>query len=351
MSKMINIPGRLHAVTSENVVAGSNEILDDTIGKKQNVINKEVDNKLASLETEVASKQKTLTAGVGITIAPDGTISTIADRSIGKIVEDHTAISSPVEGLLYLEQTEIQGTYAQYVYNGDTWVFLGNIVLSIDMNTLATKEELIIASSKEQLNLFTSNIFVNNGFVRPNGTISTSYGYKYSNKLDISKYSMLKLTIRVASSSVSPAVFYDTNEEYISGVTATTGILSVDTMYISIPSNAKYVVISGATSYYSSFASSGYYNINTYLDEFKANIDEQLYSKNELYALKYSEYRNEGFYRANGTYNNNNTSVNEVSNQVSTSSSVTPTNVEPQVITQTPTETVADNNQQTNNLC
>lgn len=35
----INIGGRLHSVEVGNVVTGANEILDDTIGEKQDVIN------------------------------------------------------------------------------------------------------------------------------------------------------------------------------------------------------------------------------------------------------------------------------------------------------------------------
>lgn len=58
MTKVTNIPSRLHSVEKGNVVAGANEILDDTKGKKQNVINQETDAELLRLEQ---AKQDNLT--------------------------------------------------------------------------------------------------------------------------------------------------------------------------------------------------------------------------------------------------------------------------------------------------
>lgn len=57
MSKTIYIGGRLESKEKGNVVTGANAILDDTKGKKQNVINKETDDELARLEQ---SKQDNL---------------------------------------------------------------------------------------------------------------------------------------------------------------------------------------------------------------------------------------------------------------------------------------------------
>ena len=57
MSKTIYIGGRLESKEKGNVVTGANAILDDTKGKKQNVINKETDDELLRLEQ---SKQDNL---------------------------------------------------------------------------------------------------------------------------------------------------------------------------------------------------------------------------------------------------------------------------------------------------
>lgn len=58
MSKTIFIGGRIESKAKGNVVTGANAILDDTKGKKQNVINKDTDDELLRLEQ---SKQDNLT--------------------------------------------------------------------------------------------------------------------------------------------------------------------------------------------------------------------------------------------------------------------------------------------------
>lgn len=58
MGKTINIGGRIHNPEVGNVVTGANEVLDDTKGKKQSVINGEVDDELLRLGNE---KQDNLT--------------------------------------------------------------------------------------------------------------------------------------------------------------------------------------------------------------------------------------------------------------------------------------------------
>lgn len=58
MTKVTNIPSRLHSVEQGNIVAGANEVYDDTKGKKQNVINSETDAELLRLEQ---TKQDNLT--------------------------------------------------------------------------------------------------------------------------------------------------------------------------------------------------------------------------------------------------------------------------------------------------
>lgn len=58
MAKTIKIGGRIESTETGNVVAGANAILDDTKGKKQNVINADVDAELLRLEN---AKQDNLT--------------------------------------------------------------------------------------------------------------------------------------------------------------------------------------------------------------------------------------------------------------------------------------------------
>lgn len=58
MTRVVNVPGRLHSVEQGNILAGANEIYDDTKLKKQNVINGETDAELLRLDQ---AKQDNLT--------------------------------------------------------------------------------------------------------------------------------------------------------------------------------------------------------------------------------------------------------------------------------------------------
>lgn len=64
MANNIEIGGRLHSIATNNVVTGANEVLDDTIGKKQSIINNEiyslVDSINAQLETLSPDQQEAL---------------------------------------------------------------------------------------------------------------------------------------------------------------------------------------------------------------------------------------------------------------------------------------------------
>lgn len=50
MTRVVNVPGRLHSVEQGNILTGANEIYDDTKLKKQNVINGETDAELLRLD-------------------------------------------------------------------------------------------------------------------------------------------------------------------------------------------------------------------------------------------------------------------------------------------------------------
>lgn len=54
--KQVEIPGRLHSVATEGVVAGANEILDDNKGKSQQEINASVDDSLQENKTNIANE-------------------------------------------------------------------------------------------------------------------------------------------------------------------------------------------------------------------------------------------------------------------------------------------------------
>lgn len=52
MANNINISGRLHSVATDNIITGANEILDDNLGKKQDVINAELLDAIGTVERD-----------------------------------------------------------------------------------------------------------------------------------------------------------------------------------------------------------------------------------------------------------------------------------------------------------
>ena len=58
MAKRIDIGGRLHSMETGNTVAGTDEILDDQLGKKQNVINKEAVEKSKRLADRLSAVEQ-----------------------------------------------------------------------------------------------------------------------------------------------------------------------------------------------------------------------------------------------------------------------------------------------------
>ena len=93
MGKRTNIGSRLHSVERGNVVAGANEILDDAKGKKQNVINNDVDAELVRLDQ---SKQDNLTFDNQPTEESDNPVKS------GGVYAADKALSDAIEAILIL---------------------------------------------------------------------------------------------------------------------------------------------------------------------------------------------------------------------------------------------------------
>lgn len=133
----INIGGRLHSTASGNVVAGANEILDDSKGKKQSVINAETDSALTGKQ-ETISDLSTIRSGAaaGATAyqKPSGGIpaSDIASgvipaisTNIGTDASSDTKAASPKAVKTYVDNEDFEtpltpdGTVIITLSNGD----------------------------------------------------------------------------------------------------------------------------------------------------------------------------------------------------------------------------------------
>lgn len=122
----INIGGRLHSTATGNVVAGANEILDDNKGKKQSVINQEVD-------VALAGKQETLVGtGAGQNIKTIGGTSILGTGDIPIQAGDTNAVKYVAQTL-----TEQEKTQARTNIGAGTSDFSGDPIVSLSVTTPA----------------------------------------------------------------------------------------------------------------------------------------------------------------------------------------------------------------------
>jgi len=109
---------------------------------------------------------------------------------------------------------------------------------------------------------FDSSIFTIPGFMRPAGTLSTSSVYLRSDYLDVN-FAKLYIHTKVASVSVSPAVFFDESYTYISGYTA--GDTNEADFEIDVPLNAKYVILSMVENHLGIFSAEADVGVSSFL--------------------------------------------------------------------------------------
>ena len=93
MTRVVNVPGRLHSVEQGNILTGANEIYDDTKLKKQNVINGETDAELLRLDQ---TKQDNLTFD---TVPTEGSTNPITS---GGVYASELTLSQAIEAILLL---------------------------------------------------------------------------------------------------------------------------------------------------------------------------------------------------------------------------------------------------------
>ena len=143
----INIGGRLHSSATGNVVSGANEILDDTKGKKQDVINAEVDEALAGKQGTI-SDLSTIRSGAAAgatayqkpgTGIPKSDTASDVQTSLGKA---DTAYQKPSGGI---PKSDTASGVQQSLDLADSAIQadpIGTIVPPVDPSEFATQEEV-----------------------------------------------------------------------------------------------------------------------------------------------------------------------------------------------------------------
>ena len=152
--------------------------------------------------------------------------------------------------------------------------FLSKVIFPSDLSKTITAFGQQIASTKLELDTFENNItynmfklnkvygsqkFTEIGFYRPSGTYSDSSTYRHTDYISIKNSRTLIITGKFGT-SVSPAVFYNSNKQYISGYKAEGGSSTNVTYTIPVPDNAEYVISSCSINDISDFSIDIVYN-------------------------------------------------------------------------------------------
>lgn len=122
----INVGGRLHSIATSNVLAGANEILDDSKGKKQSEINVDIDNALANRYTKDETYNKNELNSL-ITTPDVQYISVVATEQTAVVTDILPSVgaANTIYRVGKWDGTQYNTTvYSEYAWNGSAYVLL-----------------------------------------------------------------------------------------------------------------------------------------------------------------------------------------------------------------------------------
>lgn len=126
MAENINIGGRLHSTATGNVVAGANEIYDDTKGKKQSVVNAETDTALENRYTKSETYNKTELNNLITT--PEVTYVNVEATDQTTDISDVLPATGAADTIYKIGSWDGSqydaSKYSEYAWNGSTYVYL-----------------------------------------------------------------------------------------------------------------------------------------------------------------------------------------------------------------------------------
>lgn len=95
------------------------------------------------------------------------------------------------------------------------------------------------------VNLVAESDYKNDGFYRPAGTLGTSTAYAYTDLISVAECTQVTIHAYIKTVSVAPVVWFDANQEYISGETLTAEqAVGEFTATYDVPDGAVYAVFS-----------------------------------------------------------------------------------------------------------
>ena len=294
MAKNIDIAGRLHSRATGNVVAGADEILDDSKKKKQSQINAEVDATLADLQAQVDNAGKVddvevngvsaldpTTKKVSLTI-PISASAEAADNEPGTPTATAEMVGTDIhftfrnikgdkgEPLTWADLTdaqkaELKGDPGDSVIVGEGDLPLANTLGNSSIKAITQKvateaideldgeiyERTPVGYSNTEIDLTDSIIEDGNAINCVNGNVYQSNSYNHTDFIDISGYSKIKYGKATKTAQASPLgiAFYSSAniESFVIGIPAQveeTIPMSYVEDIVDVPEGANYVRLS-----------------------------------------------------------------------------------------------------------
>ena len=164
----------------------------------------------------------------------------------GYLTEDEAAETYQPKGDYLTEHQKIK------TINGQSLVGEGNITIESGAGNGGTFElvEEVVA---------VEDAFTIGGFMKPEGAVSSTTSSIRTDYIDISKYEKILVRVRTSAESVSPAVWYDADKNYISGETGVVSTTGATEYEYDTPAGAVYVIVSSAVSKSDGKGIIGYY--------------------------------------------------------------------------------------------
>lgn len=176
----INVGGRLHSIATGNVLAGADEILDDSKGKKQSEINIDVDNALVDRYTKAETYNKN---------ELNSLITTPNVQYITAVATEQTTVVTDILPLVGAANTiyrvgKWNGTqynnavHSEYAWDGNAYVLLDVKEYGMDDKPTAGSDNLVTSDGvhkelyiEKEINLSLGNNYISEKYIGSNGNL------------------------------------------------------------------------------------------------------------------------------------------------------------------------------------
>lgn len=177
---------------------------------------------------------------------------------------------------------------AWYYWNGSAWTMGGTAVDPTLSIAGAPADAAKVGELKSEIenNAVIIGDFVQNEYVKTDGTIEAYNGWARTGYLNISRFEVLNITKRAGIYNC----FYDANKEFISSITLVNG-----TTRVNVPDNAKYIIVSDNANYINALQITGEVVDTSKITELETGVNDitsTLYGYNAIDIMEMSKAEN-----------------------------------------------------------